>query len=61
MTAFRNHQKSVEKEAGLSYMLEAADSRALIRANQLQVTKERQGQYISYGRASLFLQYPLSC
>lgn len=36
---FRQHRKNVEKEAGLSHMVEAADSRALIIANQQQLER----------------------
>ena len=38
---FRNHRKNVEKEAGLSHMVEAADARALVLANQMQLDKTR--------------------
>lgn len=38
---FRQHRKSVEKEAGLSHMVEAADSRALIKANQQQLERHK--------------------
>ena len=41
MTSFRLHQKNVEKEAGLSHMIESADSRALVLANQMQVSKDK--------------------
>ena len=40
---FRNHRKNVEKEAGLSHMVEAADARALALANQLQLKKAKMG------------------
>lgn len=42
--AFRQHQKNVEKEAGLANMIEAAETRALVLADQKQLEKERQGQ-----------------
>ncbi len=41
--AFRDHQKDMEKDVLLSHMIEAADSRALIRSNQMDLTKERYG------------------
>lgn len=37
---FRQHRKNVEKEAGLSHMIEAADSRALVVANQKQIDRQ---------------------
>lgn len=40
---FRNHRNSVEKEAGLSHMVEAADARALALANHLQLEKAKKG------------------
>lgn len=40
---FRNHRKNVEKEAGLSHMVEAVDARALALANHLQLGKEKKG------------------
>ena len=43
MDDFREHRKNVEKEAGLSHMLEAADSRAIERLNRLQMEKEKKG------------------
>ena len=45
LSSFREHQKSVEKEAGLANMIEAADARAVMRADRQQVEKRRQGQY----------------
>lgn len=42
---FRNHRKNVEKQAGLSHMIEAADARALALANQLQLEKLKKGQH----------------
>lgn len=41
---FRNHRKIVEKEAGLSHMVEAADARALALANHLQLEKTMKGK-----------------
>ena len=41
---FREHQKSVEKEAGLANMIEAGDARAVMLADQKQLEKRRQGQ-----------------
>lgn len=43
---FRNHRKNVEKEAGLSHMVEAADSRALTLFNHLQLEKLKKGGHI---------------
>lgn len=39
--AFRVHLKNVEKEAGLSHMIEAADARAVVLANQKQLEKAK--------------------
>lgn len=41
---FRNHQKNVEKEAGLSHMVEAADARALALVDHLQLEKMKKGR-----------------
>lgn len=41
--AFRRHQAELEKNASLSHMIESADSRALIRSNQMNIAKERYG------------------
>ena len=41
---FRQHQKNVEKEAGLAHMIESADARAMVVANQKQLEKRRRGQ-----------------
>ena len=38
---FRTHLKNVDKEAGLSHMIEAADSRAVILANQRQLEEAK--------------------
>lgn len=38
---FRRHQKEIEKAVSLSHMIEAKDSRDLIRSNQTQLAKER--------------------
>ena len=43
LSKFREHKKSVEKEAELSHMIESADSRALILANRLQMETEKRG------------------
>ena len=45
---FRQHRKNVEKEAGLAHMIEAADSRAVVRRNQIELEADRQGQYILF-------------
>ena len=42
---FRQHRKNVEKEAGLAHMIEAADSRAVVLYNQMQLEADRQGQF----------------
>ena len=47
MDEFRIHRKNVDKEAGLSHMVEAADARAVDIINRLQVNKEREGLYHS--------------
>lgn len=39
--AFRVHLKNVEKEASISHMIEAADSRAVVLANQKQLEKAK--------------------
>ena len=41
--AFRRHQEELEKNVSLSHMIEAADSRAMIRSNQKELAKERYG------------------
>ena len=43
---FRNHRKNVEKEAGLSHMVEAADARALALVNHLQLEKMKKGGHL---------------
>lgn len=43
LSAFREHQKNVEKEAGLANMIEAADARAMVLADQKQLEKRRKG------------------
>ena len=42
---FRNHRKNVEKEAGLSHMVEAADARALVSANCRQLERTKEGRH----------------
>ena len=44
---FRRHQEETEKEVLLSHMIEAADSRALIRSNQMEIVKERYGKSLA--------------
>ncbi|MDI1487058.1 MAG: hypothetical protein OHK93_006321 [Ramalina farinacea] len=48
---FRKHQKFVEKEVTTSHMIESADSRAVVLANQTQVSKEQQAEYRDAGKA----------
>ena len=43
LSKFRQHQKNVEKEAGLAHMIESADARALVLADQKQLEKRRRG------------------
>lgn len=43
MDAFRRHQEETEKNVPLSHMIEAADSRALIRSNQMEIAKQSYG------------------
>ena len=38
----------MEKEAGLAHMIEAADSRAVVLYNQMQLETDRRGQYLHY-------------
>ena len=45
MDAFRKHQKQIEKDVSLSHMIEAADSRAMIRSDQLNLAKDRYGTF----------------
>ena len=45
---FRKHRKNVEKQAGLAHMVEAADSRAVVLHNQMQLEADRQCQYICH-------------
>ena len=40
---FRTHRKNVEREAGLSHMVEAVDARALVLANHLELERTRKG------------------
>ncbi len=44
MDALRRHQEELEKEVLLSHMIEAADSRAVLRSNQAELAKERYGK-----------------
>ena len=41
---FRQHHKNVEEEAGLAHMIESADARAMVLADQKQLEKRRRGQ-----------------
>lgn len=41
---FRRHQLEMEKEVLLSHMIEAADSRAVIRSYQTEIAKKRDGK-----------------
>ena len=43
---FKQHQKTVEKEANAYHMIESADSRSLIRSDQLQRLQEWKGKSI---------------
>ena len=43
MDAFRRHQEDMEKNVSLSHMIEAADSRALIRSTQTEIAKKSYG------------------
>lgn len=43
MDAFRRHQEQTKKNVSLSHMKEAADSRALIRSNQMEIAKQSYG------------------
>lgn len=43
LSGFRQHQKNVEKEAGLAHMIESADARAMVLADQKQLEKRRRG------------------
>ena len=40
---FRRHQEEMEKNVLVSHMIEAADSRALMRSDQMRLAKERCG------------------
>lgn len=44
MESFRRHQKELEERVLLSHMIEAKDSRALVRLNQAQLAKKRFGR-----------------
>ena len=44
LSDFRQHQKNVEKEAGLANMIESADARAMVLADQKQLEKRRRGR-----------------
>lgn len=52
LDAFRAHGKNIDKEAGVSNMLEAADSRAVVLANQAQLQKIDKGNSIQYYRST---------
>ena len=41
---FRRHQEEIEKEVLLSHMIEAKDSRALVRSDRMEMVKERYGK-----------------
>ena len=41
---FRRHQEEMEKEVFLSHLIEAEDSRAVIRSNQMEIARERNGK-----------------
>ena len=43
LSDFRQHQKNVEKEAGLANMIESAEARAMVLADQKQVERQRRG------------------
>ncbi|KAL8785000.1 MAG: hypothetical protein Q9195_008811 [Heterodermia aff. obscurata] len=43
LTKFRDHRRSVEKEADIAHMLEEADSRALVRLRMLELEKQKEG------------------
>ena len=51
MDVFRRHQEEMEKDVEISRMIEASDSRALIRSNQMEIAKE------SYGSPFAFIAY----
>lgn len=40
---FRNHVKNVDKEAGLSNMIEASNERALVKADREEAGRKRKG------------------
>lgn len=54
MISFRDHKKMVDKEAGLSHMIEAAGARDELNARHLQLDRERKG------KASIRLREPPS-
>lgn len=45
LDAFQRHQDEMEKNVSLSHMIEAANSRALIRSDHMEITKERYGMF----------------
>lgn len=45
---FRERRKVIDKEAGLSHMIEAEDARSLQRLNTLQLEKEKKGMLKAY-------------
>ena len=46
MDVFRRYQEVMEKEVLLSHMIEAADSRALVRLDRVEIAKERYSKSI---------------
>ena len=48
MRKFRDHERTVEKQAKLADMIESADSRAMVLANRLQLEREKQGWLFAY-------------
>ena len=43
LTNFRDHRRTVEKEADIAHMSEEAESRALIRLRMLELEKQKEG------------------
>ena len=43
LTNFRDHRRTVEKEADIAHMSEEAESRALLRLRMLELEKQKEG------------------
>ena len=44
--SFREHKKNIEREAGLSHMIEEAEARNAANENFMQLQKEKEGLFV---------------